>query len=94
MVRGVGGGYENAPLHWIYLRSELVSKYATVAEVSSLPLIGIDLLLGNDVAGTRVTSVVLEEPTETEEVQELKAEFPEVFTACVVTRSQARGDTA
>ena len=94
VVRGIGSGYENAPLHRIYLYSDLVSKYVTVAEVGSLPLVGIDLLLGNDVAGTRVTPVVLEEPSESVEVQELEAEFPEVFTACVVTRSQAQKEVA
>ena len=90
LVHGLGGGYVHAPIYRIYLKSELVSACVEVAEVNSLPVRGIDLLLGNDIAGTRVNPEVVDCPVYPVEMKEMEAEFPEVFTLCVVTRAQAR----
>jgi hypothetical protein len=38
-------------LSTIYISNQLVSACVEVAEVNSLPVRGIDLLLGNDIAG-------------------------------------------
>ena len=48
----------HAPIYRIYLKSELVSACVEVAEVNSLPVRGIDLLLGNDISGTMVNPEV------------------------------------
>ena len=80
----------NAPIYHICLKSELVSACVEVAEVDSLPVRGVDLLLGNDIAGTRVNPEVSECPVYPVEMKEMEAEFQEVFTSCVVTRAQAR----
>lgn len=46
--------------------------------------------MGNDVAGVKVSPVVLDCPVDSPETNKLELEFPEVFTACVVTRAQAK----
>ncbi|KAJ8379406.1 hypothetical protein SKAU_G00001840 [Synaphobranchus kaupii] len=92
LIEGLGGQYGVVPLHTVYLRSNVVSGLVTVGVVMSLPVKGISLLLGNDLAGAQVcvTPVVSSMPRETPETQALEKEYPEVFTACVVTRSQTR----
>ena len=52
---------------------------------------GVALLLGNDIAGGRVTPVleVLDNPTPAVE-GDLSGIFPDVFSACVVTRAQSQ----
>ncbi|KAJ8332462.1 hypothetical protein SKAU_G00426350 [Synaphobranchus kaupii] len=92
LIEGLGGEYGVVPLHTVYLRSNVVSGLVTVGVVMSLPVKGIRLLLGNDLAGSQVcvTPVVSSVPRETPETQALEKEYPEVFTACVVTRSQTR----
>ncbi|KAJ8364947.1 hypothetical protein SKAU_G00137780 [Synaphobranchus kaupii] len=92
LIEGLGGQYGVVPLHTVYLRSNVVSGLVTVGVVMSLPVKGISLLLGNDLAGSQVcvTPVVSSVPRETPETQALEKEYPEVFTACVVMRSQTR----
>ncbi len=81
-VKGVGGGFVSVPLHKAFLTSNIVNGPIVVGVVPYLPIEGVSFVLGNDLAGTQVcvTPVVSEEPCE-------------VFTACVVTRSQARTAT-
>ncbi|CAL8284265.1 unnamed protein product [Boreogadus saida] len=78
------------------LQSERVEREAAYAhserlvrlEVEKLAFTsvrGIDLLLGNDIAGTRVNPEVVDCPVYPVEMKEMEAEFPEVFT-----RAQAR----
>ena len=90
-VKGVGGGFISAPLHRIFLESNIVNGPVVVGIVPSLPVEGVALVLGNDLAGTQVcvTPVVCEKPCEVPETMALEREHPEVFTACVVTRAQA-----
>ena len=90
-IKGVGGGFVGVPLHKVVLESNLVNGPVVVAVVPSLPVDGIDFVLGNDLAGTQVcvTPVVSTEPCEVPETLALEQEHPEVFTACVVTRSQS-----
>ena len=61
--------------------------------VPSLPIDGVDFLLGNDLAGDKVSvaPVLVDAPAEQAETEALEDEFPGIFPACVVTRSQARG---
>lgn len=92
LTKGIGG-YVNVPLHRIHLNSELVSGSVIVGVVSDLPVDGVSLLLGNDLAGERVK--VSDEPRLTANpdpaadsgTEELEEEFPELFPACVVTRA-------
>ena len=68
----------------------------TVGITSALPLDDDSLLLGNDIAGERVifnpqptVSCIPETRIETEKI---KDEFPNIFPACVVTRSMSKND--
>ena len=54
LVQGVGGNVTTAPLHNVYLESDLFSGNVKVGICSKLPDKGISLILGNDVAGGKV----------------------------------------
>uniref|UniRef100_A0A3B4TE40 Gypsy retrotransposon integrase-like protein 1 n=1 Tax=Seriola dumerili TaxID=41447 RepID=A0A3B4TE40_SERDU len=70
----------------------------TVGVRPALPIDGITLILGNGVAGGRVWAdappllhpVVSSVPLVRKQPDEYQASFPEVFTACAVTRSMTR----
>ena len=72
--------------------SDLVSGRFRVGVVSKLPVKGVTLLLGNDIAGGSVTPVleVSENPESTPADEKLVQDFPYVFPACVLTRAQSR----
>ena len=55
----------------------------------SLPLEGLSLILGNDLAGEKVMvdPRVVEKPRDDEKTERLAAKFPGIFPASVVTRS-------
>lgn len=59
---------------------------------SSLPVQGVDFIFGNDLAGRKVMPIleVLDVPEVSCSSDKLKKKFPEVFSACAVTRAQAR----
>ena len=82
------------PLHKIKLESELVKGEVAGALRSSLPVQGVSVILGNDLAGERVWEgvpppppIVTSGPTVSSGPDSSEREFAEVFTACAVTRS-------
>jgi len=90
LAQGFELGVVRVPLHVIYLRSDIVTGLVKVAVRTQLPLKGISLILGNDLAGSKVSC--LPEVTEVPFVSEndgLTQEFPGLFRSCVVTRAQA-----
>lgn len=54
-LRGIEMGRMRQPVHRVHLRSELVTGFFPVAVCNELPVRGIAFLMGNDVAGARVT---------------------------------------
>ena len=59
LLKGVDtslGSYPSAPLHQVYISSSHVNGPVTVGITSSLPIDGIDFLLGNDLAGGKVVA--------------------------------------
>ena len=93
LLQGVEGGYFEVPLHSVDLQSGLVSGKVNLGIRKSLPMEGVSLILGNDLAGDKVTvPIVSATPLACEhaETESLVQEFPEVFPACAVTRSMAR----
>ena len=54
LLQGVELGAINAPLHTVYLLSDLVSGPVAVGLRPCLPVKGISLILGNDLAGDKV----------------------------------------
>lgn len=89
-VLGVGGTYKWLPLHQLYLRSELVTGFVLVAEAPNLLFKTVDFVMGNDVAGVKVSLDVSDRPVDSPDTRELEFEFPEVFMAYMVTHAQAR----
>lgn len=91
VVQGIEMGCVKRPLHNLHLKSDLCSGLVRVAVCSSLPMKGVDFILGNDLAGGKVMPLleVLDEPTEctSDEVGEA---YPHVFPVCAVTRAQSR----
>ncbi len=90
LIKGIGLNVLSVPLHKIMLSSQLVSGEVVVGVRPSLPVEGVDIIIGNNLAGGRVwpdtfsppvvSSFPLPGPDESKN-------FPEVFTACAVTRS-------
>ena len=93
LIQGIDGSYVRVPLRRVVSKSGLVSGIVMVGVVPSLPIDGVDFLLGNDWAGDKVsvTPVLVDAPAEQAETEALEDEFSGIFPACVVTRSQARG---
>ena len=93
LVQGVELGVMRVPLHRVFLKSNLVSGFVTVGVRPTLPLEGVDFILGNDLAGSRVKLQpelqVVDEPVP--DPQGLSVdETTIVFPSCVMTRAAAR----
>lgn len=90
LVRGMGLNTLCVPLHTVVLHSELVQGEVILGVRPALPIEGVDLILGNSLAGGRVWAgvpppVVIGAPLVTDRPDECVQCYPEVFTACAVT---------
>ena len=88
LLKGVDtslGSYPSAPLHQVYISSSHVNGPVTVGITSSLPIDGIDFLLGNDLAGGKVvaSSLVTDMPCKCQQLDPV----PNLDPAGVVTRA-------
>lgn len=90
LLWGVKMSVLRAPLHTVFLRSPLVSGPVKIGTRPRLPVRGVALILGNDLAGKKVfpTPEVIDNP-----IVDLSAPAAvsglSVFPACAVTRAQA-----
>ena len=75
LIKGVVGDFVNGPVK--------------IGLTDSLPMKGVDMLLGNDLAGHKVlTSPHMTcNPTSSDDTQAIENDFPGIFPACVTTRS-------
>ena len=89
LISGVEMGVLEVPLHEVNIKSSLINGKIVIGTRPSLPVEGISLILGNDLAGERVMvdPRVVEKPRDDEETQRLAEKFPGIFPASVVTRS-------
>jgi hypothetical protein len=92
IIKGIEGIPKTVPLHKLYIESGLVTGEVEIGIVKYLPFQGITFLLGNDLAGSKVTNLrVTNEPClYSEDEIALVIEGEEVFPSCVVTRSQSK----
>ncbi|KAK0130706.1 hypothetical protein N1851_034660 [Merluccius polli] len=97
LIRGIGLHSFPVPLHTIELNSGFVNGEVTIAVRPSLPVDGIDLIMGNNLGGDCVfpgqsspPPVVKTGQLRSPESDKCLEECPEVFTACAVTRAMAR----
>ncbi|VDI22125.1 Hypothetical predicted protein [Mytilus galloprovincialis] len=89
LLQGVELGCIDVPLHRIYLKSDLITGPVIVGVRPNLPVEGVTLLLGNDLARNKVVvePIVTSEPVVSVKLPEDDAEL---YPACVVTRAMAR----
>ncbi|KAL0150446.1 hypothetical protein M9458_054263 [Cirrhinus mrigala] len=92
LIQGIGLEIFSAPLHKIQLESDLVNGEVEIALRPSLPVKGVDLILGNNLAGNRVwravtSPIVKEIPTLSVDSDVSARDFPDVFVSCAVTRA-------
>ena len=76
-------------VHEVNIKSSLINGNIVIGMRYSLPVEGISLILGNDLAGDRVLvdPRVVEKPRDNEKMERLAEKFPGIFPASVVTCS-------
>ena len=89
LISGVEMGVLEVPLHEVNIKSSLINGNIVIGMRPSLPVEGISLILGNDLAGEKVMvdPRVVEKPRDNEKTEKLAEKFPGIFPASVVTRS-------
>ena len=96
LLRGIGLNVLSVPLHKVVLMSDLVVGEVELGVRPCLPMDGLDVILGNNLAGDRVwqkappSLVVSPTPGHTEKIVEDANNFPEGFVSCAVTRSMTK----
>ncbi|XP_058610941.1 uncharacterized protein LOC131526610 [Onychostoma macrolepis] len=92
LVQGIEMGFVQVPLHQVHLESELCTGFVKVAVRESLPVGGVQFILGNDLAGGKVMPLleVFDNPVLSDQPDELLRSYPETFPVCAVTRAQSR----
>ena len=91
LLQGVELNILNVPLHKVFLKSNLITGPVLVGVRPSLPVRKVGFILGNDLAGGKVVvsphvSSIPYSGVEEKGVEE----FPELCTACAVTRAMSR----
>ena len=88
LISGVEMGVLKAPLHEVNIKSSLINGNIVIGMRPSLPVEGISLILGNDLAGEKVIvdPRVVEKPRD-KKTERLAEKFPGIFPASVVTHS-------
>lgn len=91
MIQGVELGCISVPLHNIFLKSGLVSGVVTVGVRPTLPVEGVSMLLGNDLARNKVIEdpIVVNHPLSVSE-EESGIKDSKVFPACAITRAMSQ----
>ena len=89
LISGVEIGILEVPLHEVNINSSLINSHIVIGMRPSLPVEGISLILGNDLAGEKVMvdPRVVEKPRDDEKTERLAEKFPGIFPASVVTHS-------
>lgn len=96
LIRGIGLNTLSVPLHKVDLTCELVHGVVDLGIRPILPVDGVSLILGNNLAGGRVwvnespSLVVTDAPSCTDGLDDSARQYPKVFVACAVTRSGAQ----
>ena len=88
LIQGIGMDIISVPLHRVNMKSDLVSGSVVVGVRPKLPVRGVSMLLGNDLAGGKVLPDPIVSPKPCTEV--VSDEDSSVFPACAVTRSMTR----
>ena len=89
LISGVEMGILEVPLHEVNIKSSLINGNIVIGMRPSLPVEGISLILGIDLAGEKVMvdPRVVEKPRDDKKTERLAEKFPGIFPASVVTHS-------
>lgn len=96
LIKGIGLQVLSVPLHTMVLESELITGQVVVGVRPSLPVEGIAVILGNNLAGGRVwrdvppPPIVTDSPSSLLEQVDVDKQFPDVFVTCAVTRAMSK----
>ena len=93
LIKGVDSTeFTSIPLHNAYLSSDLVSGHVVVGILPPLPFDGVHLLLGNDLAGSKVevNPLVTDKPSVDPNTDSIEQEILGLFPSCAVTRSMTQ----
>ena len=84
LLQGVDPGLHCVSRHHINLESGIVSRQVVVGVIYKIPMEGISLLLGNDLAGDKVlmNPIVSDEPS----YKDNELENTEVFSVCAIRK--------
>ena len=91
IAQGIDRRCVNIPLHKVNLVSDLVSGSVVVGTRPTLPIKGVSLLSGNDLAGGKVVPdpKVTSKPITLVSTEKLQEVIPGIFPSCAVTRTMA-----
>ena len=90
LLQGIELGTVRVPLHRVELSSKLVSGLVVVGVRPSLPVEGIQLVLGNDLAGGKVEANPCVSGIPCSSGSNAVEAIPGLFLACAVTRAMAK----
>ena len=93
LMQGIDAqNYTSVPLHDIKLESKLVSGEVQIGIIDSLPFEGIHLILGNDLAGSkvRVVPVLSDKPVIHQKPDPIEDDIPNLYPSCAVTRAMSK----
>ena len=92
VAQGIEGGCVNVPLHKVNLASDLVTGSVFVDTRPTLPIKGVSLLLGNDLAAGKVVAdpMVTSKPITLFNTEKLEEVIPGIFPSFAVTRTMAK----
>lgn len=91
VLRGIEMGYSPRAVHRVHIQSSLITGFFPVALCPALPIGGVQMLMGNDVAGGKVTPSL--EVTYSPQIAD-PGKCPELYPVCALTRAQARKSLA
>ena len=91
VIQGIEGGFRKVPLHRVNLVSDVVSGSVVVGVLNTLPVKGVSMLLGNDLARGKVIAEpdVVKEPVTSAETDKFEEEISNVIPSCEMTQAQA-----
>lgn len=79
LVCGVELGCVTVPLHTVYLKLEFISGPVKAVVRSQLPVEGVSMILGNDLAGGKVFPKVVSSEPDSYVQNDVSKKFPSVF---------------
>ena len=96
LIKGVDSTeFTSISLHNAYLSSDIVSGHVVVGILPSLPFDGVHLLLGYDLAGSKieVNPLVTDKPSVDPNTDSIEQEIPGLFPSCAVILSMTQSES-